>query len=270
MRESRIRLVGVRHEQAAGYAADGYARATGKLGVALVTTGPGAANTLGAVGEAWASRSPILVIATDIPAALRRPDTYRGILHETTDQAAMFAPVVKATFVCGRRRLRRAAAARGRARPSPRRPAPPTCRSRPTCSAAEVGAADPAPRAPAPERHRRAPSWRGAERPLMWAGSGAVDAGRRGHGARRAARRAGDHHLRRGRDAPARHPCAVGMPPHVEPVGRLWDEADLVISVGSDLDGVQTQNFAHAAAAAPGRHQPRRRRTRRRTTAPTP
>ena len=34
------------------------------------------------------------------------------------------------------------------------------------------------------------------------------------------------------------------MPPHVEPVGRLWDEADLVISVGSDLDGVQTQNFA--------------------------
>ena len=53
-----IRLVGVRHEQAAAYAADGYARATGRLGVALTTTGPGAANTLGAVGEAWASRSP--------------------------------------------------------------------------------------------------------------------------------------------------------------------------------------------------------------------
>jgi len=55
LRESPIRLVGVRHEQAAAYAADGYARATGRLGVALVTTGPGAANTLGAVGEAWAS-----------------------------------------------------------------------------------------------------------------------------------------------------------------------------------------------------------------------
>ena len=93
---SGIRLIGVRHEQAAAYAADGYARATGRLGVALTTTGPGAANTLGAVGEAWASRSPILVIATDIPAALRRPDTYRGVLHEATDQAAMFAPVVKA------------------------------------------------------------------------------------------------------------------------------------------------------------------------------
>ena len=91
LRDSPIRLVGVRHEQAAAYAADGYARATGRLGVAITTTGPGAANTLGAVGEAWAARSPVLVIATDIPSTLRRPDTYRGILHETTDQAAMFA-----------------------------------------------------------------------------------------------------------------------------------------------------------------------------------
>src|SRR4051795_5301417 len=98
LRESPIRLVGVRHEQAAAYAADGYARATGRLGVALTTTGPGAANTLGAVGEAWASRSPILVIATDIPAALRKPGVYRGVLHEATDQASMFAAVVKASY----------------------------------------------------------------------------------------------------------------------------------------------------------------------------
>src|SRR5436190_5070798 len=95
LRGSRIRLIGVRHEQAAAYAADGYARATGRLGVALTTTGPGAANTLGAVGEAWASRSPILVIATDIPSSLRRTGEYRGVLHETDGQSAMFAPVVK-------------------------------------------------------------------------------------------------------------------------------------------------------------------------------
>src|SRR4051794_41197474 len=43
LRDSPIRLVGVRHEQAAAYAADGYARASGRLGVALTTTGPGAA-----------------------------------------------------------------------------------------------------------------------------------------------------------------------------------------------------------------------------------
>src|ERR671921_2858065 len=97
--DSPIRLVGVRHEQAAAYAADGYARATGKIGVAVTTTGPGAANTLGAVGEAWASRSPVLVLATDIATTIRRPGVYRGALHETTDQAAMFAPVVKSTHV---------------------------------------------------------------------------------------------------------------------------------------------------------------------------
>src|SRR3954467_12796090 len=99
LRSSSIRLVGVRHEQAAAYAADGYARATGRLGVALTTTGPGAANTLGAVGEAWAGRSPVLVIATDIPSGVRRPGQYRGVLHETDGQAAMFAPVVKSTHV---------------------------------------------------------------------------------------------------------------------------------------------------------------------------
>jgi thiamine pyrophosphate-dependent acetolactate synthase large subunit-like protein len=92
---SEIRLITVRHEQAAAYAADGYARATGRVGVALTTTGPGAANTLGAVGEAWAGRSPVVVIATDIPSTLRRPGVYRGALHEMVDQGAMFAPLVK-------------------------------------------------------------------------------------------------------------------------------------------------------------------------------
>src|SRR5207344_1124371 len=95
LRTSPIRLIGVRHEQAAAYAADGHARATGRAGVALVTTGPGAANTLGATGEAWAAGSPVLVIATDIPSALRRPGVHRGVLHECVDQPGTFGPVVK-------------------------------------------------------------------------------------------------------------------------------------------------------------------------------
>src|SRR5690349_17982661 len=94
--ESDIRLVGVRHEQTAVYAADGYARTTGRLGVAVVTTGPGAANTLGATGEAMAAGSPVLVIATDIATGLRREGVYGGTLHETRDQTAMFVPVTKA------------------------------------------------------------------------------------------------------------------------------------------------------------------------------
>src|SRR5262249_8669513 len=85
-----IRIVGSRHEQGTVYAADGLARVTGGLGVALTTTGPGAANTVGAVGEAWASHAPVVVIATDIPTTQRRPNVYRGVLHESIAQAAMF------------------------------------------------------------------------------------------------------------------------------------------------------------------------------------
>ena len=94
--DSGVRLVGVRHEQAAGYAADGYARATGRLGVALTTTGPGAANVVAATGEAWSAHSPLLVIATDIPLSARVAGHFRGVLHETTDQAGFFRPVTKA------------------------------------------------------------------------------------------------------------------------------------------------------------------------------
>ena len=96
--------------------------------------------------------------------------------------------------------------------------------------------------APAPDfagRHRR-DSTR-AERPLLWVGGGARDAADGGPRAGRAARRAGADDLRRGRRAPPGHPCLVGLPPHVEAAGRLWDEADVVLAIGSDLDGVQTR-----------------------------
>ncbi len=221
-------------EQAAAYAADGYARATGRLGVALVTTGPGAANTLGAVGEAWASRSPVLVIATDIPSTLRAPGVYRGVLHETADQPAMFAPVTKATFR-GPESIGDAIAA---AIAAPQRPVfleVPTDLLRAPADAVEVPHHGPQ----QPERDvRPLPA---AERPLVWAGSGARDAkdevealaahlgapvlttyGARGIG--------GEH--------------AVGFPPHVAAAGELWDEADLVVAIGSDLDGMNTQNWA--------------------------
>ena len=247
LRGSSIRLVGVRHEQAAAYAADGYARATGKLGVALTTTGPGAANTLGAVGEAWASRSPVLVVATDIPAALRRPGVYRGVLHEATDQAAMFAPVVKGSFVVelAEEVGPLTAAAIAAATAAPTRPVylgvPTDLLSAPAIAGAPPERAMPSPR----------PAWReatelidAADRPLIWAGSGAIDAGPE---LDRLARHLAAPVLTTYGAAgvlPSRHPCLVGMPPHAEPAGRLWDEADLVLAVGSDLDGIQTQNFA--------------------------
>jgi thiamine pyrophosphate-dependent acetolactate synthase large subunit-like protein len=249
LRDSRIRLVGVRHEQAAAYAADGYARATGRLGVALTTTGPGAANTLGAVGEAWASRSPVLVIATDIPSSLRRPGVYRGVLHETTDQAAMFAPIVKATYraLAPEQVAPAAAAAVAEAAEPPYRPV--YLEVATDLLAADVPAGAPArPSAATPAGagalEDAAARLAAAERPLLWVGGGARDAGPQV--ARLAERLAAPVLTTYGAAGvlPPTHPCLVGLPPHVAPAGALWDEADVVVAIGSDLDGVHTQNFS--------------------------
>jgi thiamine pyrophosphate-dependent acetolactate synthase large subunit-like protein len=242
LRESPIRLVGVRHEQAAAYAADGYARATGRLGVALTTTGPGAANTLGAVGEAWASRSPILVIATDIPTTLRRSGVYRGVLHETSGQAEMFRPVTRSADVVEEARQL------GSLPPPVLDPrGGPAYLEVPTdLLAADVAIDHGGWTSYAPletERGDPYPLIDAAERPLVWAGSGARDrAGEVRALAERLAAPVLTTYGARG-VLPPEHPCSVGMPPHVPAAGRLWDEADLVISFGSDLDGMNTQNW---------------------------
>jgi thiamine pyrophosphate-dependent acetolactate synthase large subunit-like protein len=250
--ESPIRLVGVRHEQTAAYAADGYARATGRIGVALTTTGPGAANTLGAVGEAWASRQPILVIATDIPTRVRRPGVWRGVLHEATDQAAMFEPVVKQTY-----RVRAAdevgavvASAVQEAMTPPRRPVyvevPTDLLGAEVSEAAEVTASPADALAPDDQQlAKAAATLEHARRPLIWAGGGALqaDAGEAvAHLAERLVAPVLLTYSARGL-LPPDHPCLVDATPHVAQVGALWDESDAVIAIGSDLDGMMTQGW---------------------------
>jgi thiamine pyrophosphate-dependent acetolactate synthase large subunit-like protein len=233
LRESPIRLVGVRHEQAAVYAADGFARATGQLGVALVTTGPGAANTLAATGEAWASGSPVLVVATDIPSTLRRPGEYRGMLHECTDQAGMFRPVTKAQFAWPdvQPAIEAALAV-------PQRPVYleiPTDLLAGPATVGPVNQNSSGSRGPAVDV-----GW--TERPLVWAGGGARD---REAEVIEIAEALGAPILTSygGRGIAGEHDLAVNLPPHLPEAGDLWDQADLVIVVGSDLDGINTQNF---------------------------
>ena len=255
---SPIRLVTVRHEQAAAYAADGYARATGRCGVALTTTGPGAANTLGAVGEAWAGRSPIVVLATDIPSTLRREGVYRGVLHEMVDQGAMFAPLVKKVM-----KVHKAAdagdvlaAALVEALCPPSRPVYveiPTdflSADAPGGARGALSGRNPKgfvlPRAPAPEDVDAALALIGdSERPLIWAGGGAVASGAGDAVALLAERLVAPvltTYQARGLLGTG-HPCAVGVPPHVPAAGSLWDQADLVVAVGTDFDGMMTQNW---------------------------
>ncbi|PXY26717.1 thiamine pyrophosphate-binding protein [Prauserella endophytica] len=246
-----IRIVGVRHEQAAGFAADGYARATGRLGVAVVTTGPGAANTLGAVGEAMASASPVLVLATDIPSTLRRPGIVRGVLHETSDQQAMFSPVTKAGFTVEHPddlagTVRRAARLALRPQSGPVYVGIPTdfltaeCLDRNDSEPTELlHALD----VEDLERAREVLS--AAERPLIWAGGGALRSGA-GEAVGRLAETLAAPIITtfaaRG-IVPPDHPCRASNPVHTPEVGALWDEADVVLAVGTDFDGLMTQNW---------------------------
>jgi acetolactate synthase-1/2/3 large subunit len=248
---SPVRLVGVRHEQTAGYAADGYARASGKVGVALTTTGPGAANTLAAVGEAWASRQPVVVLATDIPTSARRPGVWRGVLHEATDQAAMFAPVVKETVRVGSADEVGPAVAHAlaHAAAAPSRPVyveVPTdllsAEADPQAGAFD-GEQEPIPAPGEGALSRALELLERSRRPLIWAGGGALQSGAGAAVAQLAERLVAPLILTysaHGLVAPG-HPCLVAASPHVPEVGAVWDEADLIVGIGTDFDAMMTQ-----------------------------
>jgi acetolactate synthase I/II/III large subunit len=85
-----VRSVSVKHEQAAGFMAIGYAYSTGKPATCVVGCGPGATNMLTPVGEAYLDSAPMLVIAGGI----RTTSARKGGLHDI-DQLSMFAPITK-------------------------------------------------------------------------------------------------------------------------------------------------------------------------------
>ncbi len=78
-RTPQIKHILVRHEQAAVHAADGYARASGKVGVALVTSGPGATNTVTGIASAYLDSIPIVVISGQVPTALIGNDAFQEV-----------------------------------------------------------------------------------------------------------------------------------------------------------------------------------------------
>ena len=266
-----VRVIGVRHEQAAVYAADGYARATGRLGIAFSTTGPGALNGAAAFGEAWASGSPLLFIASDVSTALRSPDGPRGILHEMADQAAPFAAFGCRAVTAGSpaQALAEVAGALARARTTPGSPTylgvpsdilaapwvddsatlpdvsgepPPATRPDPEALAALAALVDQAPRV------------------VIWAGGGVTQCGDDGERAlARVAERLGAPVVTTyaGRGVMAGHPLAVESSVHEPEVGALIRDADLLLVVGSGFDAMNTKNWkmpmpAHRAAIGLG------------------
>ena len=95
--EPSIRHIGCRHEAGATHMADGYARASGGLGVIVSSTGPGAGFTVSALQEAWGSCSPVLMITTNIDVA--KIGQGLGVLHELEGQTALFRTITKEVIV---------------------------------------------------------------------------------------------------------------------------------------------------------------------------
>jgi thiamine pyrophosphate-dependent acetolactate synthase large subunit-like protein len=91
--DSSIRHVLARHEQGAGFMADGYARASGRPGVAVIITGPGITNVMTAVGEAYTDSSPILILSSNVEQ--QWAGQMLGHLHDLSDQLGVMHAVTK-------------------------------------------------------------------------------------------------------------------------------------------------------------------------------
>ncbi|UYM17827.1 acetolactate synthase 3 large subunit [Endozoicomonas euniceicola] len=96
-KQKEISHILVRHEQAAAHMADGYARATGKPGVALVTSGPGATNTVTGIATAYMDSIPMVLISGQVPSAGIGSDMFQEV-----DMVGISRPIVKHSFLVKR------------------------------------------------------------------------------------------------------------------------------------------------------------------------
>lgn len=179
--QSPIRHVTPRHEQGAGFMADGYARASGRPGVCFTITGPGLTNILTAMGQAYADSVPMLVIAS--VNATTELGTGEGRLHELPSQRALAAGVSVFAQTIHHKRQLAEALARAMAVFASARPRPVYLEIPVDVIALDGDGIDLAPR-PLPARPGPSADRLGeavallanAARPLMVAGGGAVEA----------------------------------------------------------------------------------------------
>ncbi|KXF77567.1 hypothetical protein ATN84_09410 [Paramesorhizobium deserti] len=235
---SKIRHVTPRHEQGAGFMADGYARATGKPGIAFVITGPGIANTITAMGQARADSVPMLVIS-----GVNERDTLgrgMGHLHELPDQRAMLRTVAMFSHRIEMAEelpavLARAFALFASSRPGPVHiEIPIDVMGEPLADARRLPDTASPPRLSAETLEELTQLCLTAERPVILIGGGAKGAA------------ADLKDLAEKLDAPVvattnargilhAHPLLVPASPSLQPVRRLLGESDLVIAIGTEM-----------------------------------
>jgi thiamine pyrophosphate-dependent acetolactate synthase large subunit-like protein len=234
-----LRHIEVRHEQAAVFMADGYARASGRVGVAFTSNGPGALNTITAMATAFNDSVPILHLVSENPPDVRKKG--RGHFHDISDQFGIFRPVsghaaqvalpdeipaaVRSAFFALRNR----------------RPRPALVEF---ANEALTGAAVTEPSAPDPELDQpidqtalsqAAEIVAGAERPLVWAGGG-IATPEAAATLLRIVERLGAPTIttQKGKGAiPSEHPLHLGNWANEQPVRDLISECDVLLAVGT-------------------------------------
>ncbi len=235
---SGIRHITPRHEQSAGFMADGYARATGKPGVCLLITGPGVTNAITPMAQARADSIPMLVIS-----GVNRVVSFgkeEGLLHELPDQQALMAQVaiLSQTLLHGRdleRVVDRAFAAMSSARPGPVHIEVPLDVMRQRIEVPALRETLPPVNVPDPTAITEAATLIAhAQRPVIVAGGGAI-------GAADAIRTIAER-----LDAPVvttinargiagRHPLRVPASPSLPAVRGLLADADLTLAIGTQF-----------------------------------
>ncbi len=235
-----IRHITPRHEQGAGFMADGYARTSGKPGVCFIITGPGMTNIVTAMGQAYADSIPMLVISS-----VNKTEHLAlggGRLHELKSQRNLVAGVAAFSHTLLRpdelpAQLSRAFAIFGSARPRPVHIEIPID--------VIIAAADhvdrklgavPSRPAPCPKSIRRAVDLlKAAQRPLLLLGGGAVDAGADARALAEALDAPTACTINAKGVLPKGHPLSLGSNQSLPPVRELLLSSDVVLAIGTEL-----------------------------------
>src|SRR6267378_3911852 len=93
-KQEQVKHVLVRHEQGAAHAADGYSRSSHKVGVCLVTSGPGATNAVTGIATAYMDSIPLVIITGQVPSALIGTDAFQEV-----DTFGVTLPIVKHSYL---------------------------------------------------------------------------------------------------------------------------------------------------------------------------
>jgi len=245
-----ITAIAVRHEQAALHAADGYARSTGKLGVAITSTGPGATNAMTGLYEAGFASSRVLMLTGQVESMYYGKG--KGFLHEAESQLPMLQTIAgRVESVRGPEEVAEAIV----------RVARDVCTGRPRPGAIEIPidfqfarAAIDIPhvegwprRAPASDGIARAAALlSGAQRPLIWAGGGVITADASAELAQLAEKLGAPVFTStNGRGAISEdHPLALGPLTAQPGLAEVIDTADVILAVGTRFQGGATRNWS--------------------------